>query len=168
MKAPIFTAIVRGVCIVCLFGSVPLLVEPVSGDYFVFPQEDGEDLQERTAAQATASLYGVMTYEEQLKFKEKELMEQLHMRLPKMLRCAGGHVLLRTLLWVLCWCARGRSFVFDGGSGIGFSFSTTRFEEHEVLLARLQGLFFGEKEGGREKREGSCCCQSFPPFYETS
>lgn len=37
-------------------------------------------------AQATASLYGVKTYPEQLAFKEKALMEELFLKLPATIR----------------------------------------------------------------------------------
>lgn len=39
-------------------------------------------------AQATASLYGVKTYEEQLAFKEETLMNDLFLKLPAAVRCA--------------------------------------------------------------------------------
>ena len=40
----------------------------------------------KTVAQATASLYGVKTYAEQLAFKEQTLMEDLFFRLPALVR----------------------------------------------------------------------------------
>lgn len=40
----------------------------------------------KTVAEATASLYGVKTYAEQLAFKEETLMEDLFFRLPSIVR----------------------------------------------------------------------------------
>ena len=40
----------------------------------------------KTVAQATASLYGVKTYAEQLAFKEQTLMDDLFLRLPALIR----------------------------------------------------------------------------------
>lgn len=49
---------------------------------------DGSNNQDesRTVAQATASLYGVKTYEEQLAFKEEELKRELFLALPRLVR----------------------------------------------------------------------------------
>lgn len=43
-------------------------------------------------AQATASLYGVKTYPEQLAFKEKTLMDELFLTLPGAIRLVRQHV----------------------------------------------------------------------------
>ncbi|CAN0028523.1 unnamed protein product [Scytosiphon promiscuus] len=45
-----------------------------------------QDQEPRTVAQATASLYGVKTYAEQLAFKEETLMNDLFLRLPAVVR----------------------------------------------------------------------------------
>ncbi len=44
-------------------------------------------------AQATASLYGVKTYPEQLAFKEKALMEDLFLKLPATIRFVYSHTI---------------------------------------------------------------------------
>lgn len=63
-------------------------------------------LQEKTVAQATASLYGVKTYPEQLAFKEKTLMDELFLTLPATIRLVqqhfyGSHVVVK-LVHQLC------------------------------------------------------------------
>ncbi|CAM9264220.1 unnamed protein product [Pylaiella littoralis] len=45
-----------------------------------------DEEQTRTVAQATAALYGVKTYTEQLEFKEKTLMDDLFLKLPAVIR----------------------------------------------------------------------------------
>ncbi|CAM9456228.1 unnamed protein product, partial [Hapterophycus canaliculatus] len=45
-----------------------------------------QDQEPRTVAQATASLYGVKTYAEQLAFKEETLMNDLFLKLPAVVR----------------------------------------------------------------------------------
>ena len=63
--------------------------------------------EEKTVAQATASLYGVKTYPEQLAFKEKVLMDELFLTLPGAIRlvqqlCYGSHVVIRLALPTIC------------------------------------------------------------------
>ncbi|CAM9956995.1 unnamed protein product, partial [Ectocarpus fasciculatus] len=45
-----------------------------------------QETERKTVAQATASLYGVKTYPEQLAFKEKTLMDDLFLKLPVVIR----------------------------------------------------------------------------------
>lgn len=49
-------------------------------------QQDGKNDKPKTVAQATASLYGVKSYDEQLAFKEQTLMDEVFLRLPMMVR----------------------------------------------------------------------------------
>ncbi|CBJ25817.1 conserved unknown protein [Ectocarpus siliculosus] len=53
------------------------------GDASKRPRQEAE---RKTVAQATASLYGVKTYPEQLAFKEKTLMDDLFLKLPIVIR----------------------------------------------------------------------------------
>lgn len=49
-------------------------------------QQSSNSQDTKTVAQATASLYGVKTYTEQLAFKEEELKRELFLKLPRLVR----------------------------------------------------------------------------------